>query len=290
MKRIITVWSLVLLLGVLSGCQEGSKPEGPISFSERLRLAEEGDSESQNIVGVAYLQGTDITRDLERAVYWFQKAGESGNSTALYNLGILYQEGKYVGQDHERAFGYFLDAARRGLPEAQMSLGWLYEGGLGTVKDMTEAVYWYRRSATFGKAANRERAYYAKHLLSHRERQFLYGNRDAQFLLGKLFEEGDDAFEPNLEMAVEWYEDAAVRGDGPSAGRLAVLLGLRGQPRSDPIMGYAWANVAVETQAFETAGELLASIEKTLGPDELSRAQEQSLSLLELIEFNRSNL
>lgn len=281
---------LSFALFCLCGCQESPGQKGPLSFADRLKLAEEGDFEAQNQVALAYLKGEGVPRDLERAVHWFQEAGKGENSTALYNLGILYQEGKYVTQDYERAFGYFLDAGRRGQPEAQMSLGWLYESGLGTVKDMTEAVYWYRRAATFGKAADRDRHYYADHLLKHRQRQFLYGNKDAQFLLGKLFEEGAEGFEPNLEMAVEWYEDAAVRGDGASAGRLAVLLGLRGQPRSDPAMGYAWANVAVETEAFESAGELLASIEKTLAPSELARAQEQSLSLRQLIEFNRSNL
>ncbi len=285
---------LLLLVCLLCACggsvDPAAEPAKALTFEQRLRLAEEGDAEAQNQVAVSFLEGMGVERDLERAIFWFQESADRDHSPALYNLGILYQEGKFVAQDHERAFGYFLNAGRRGLPEAQMSLGWLYEGGLGTVKDLSEAVYWYQRAATYGKAADRSRSYYEKNLLGHRDQQYLYGNMDAQFLLGKLFEEGNEEVAPDLEMAVEWYEDAAVRGDGASASRLAILLGLKGRPRTDRLMGYAWAKVAVESRIMENAEQLLASIEKTLSTAERATAEVQSQKLLDLIDYNRANL
>lgn len=282
--------ALVVCILFLVGCKEAPPEVKVLTFADRLRLAEEGDAEAQNHVAVAFLQGTKVERDLERAMHWFQEAAELGHSRALYNLGILHQEGKYVSQDHKKAFDYFMNSGRLGLPEAQMSLGWLYEGGLGTVKDITEAVYWYRRAATFGKAADRARSYYSKNLLDHRDSQYLYGNQDAQFLLGRLFEEGNEMMAPDLKMAVEWYEDAAVRGDGPSAGRLAVLLGLKGKPRPDPVMAYAWAKVAIEARVQEGADQVLSSIQKMMNPNQMSEGEARSVKLIELIEHNRANL
>ena len=95
---------------------------------------------------------------------------------------------------------------------------------------------------------------------------------------------------PDLDMAVEWYEDAAVRGDGASASRLAVLLGLKGKPRPDPVMGYAWAKVAVEARVQEGAEQILSSIQKIMDPSQQTRGDVQSAKLLELIQHNRANL
>ena len=287
MKRFVS--SVVLGL-FLVGCGEAPDPSKVLTFKDRLRLAKEGDLESQNFVALAYLHGTEVSRDLERAMHWFQEAGEGGHSQALYNLGILHQEGKFIQQDHEKAFGYYLKAARRGLPEAQMSLGWLYEGGLGTVKNMKEAVYWYQRAATYGKAADRARSYYSKNLLAHRDTQYLYGNIDAQFLLGKLFETGNEHLDADLNMAVEWYEDAAVRGDGASASRLAVLLGLKGTPRSDPVMGYAWAKVAMASKAPQEIEQILGSIQRRLNPAQLAEGDSRTSALLELVQYNQTQL
>ncbi|MBT5708718.1 sel1 repeat family protein [bacterium] len=280
----------VVCILCLAGCKKPEEKIKVVTFSDRLKLAEEGDAEAQNQVAVAFLQGTEGERDLERAMHWFLQAADAEHSRALYNLGVLHQEGKYVSEDHRKAFDYFLNAARRGLPEAQMSIGWLYEGGLGTMKDMTEAVYWYRRAATFGKAADRARSYYSENLLDHRDSQYLYGNMDAQFLLGRLFEEGNEMMSSDLDMAVEWYEDAAVRGDGASASRLAVLLGLKGKPRPDPVMGYAWAKVAVESRGLEGADQILSSIQKIMDPSEQTKGEAQSEKLFELIQHNRANL
>ena len=286
MKKIF-LFSLLLFCAV--GCQESTNNR-PVTFADRLELAEGGDADVQNEVAMAFLLGNGTQQDLERALHWFQTAADADHSRALYNLGILYQQGQYVSQDYRLAYDYFMKAAKRGFPEAQMSLGWLYERGLGTGKNLEEAVYWYRRSATFGKAAMKSRSYYQANLLAHRDSQYLHGNKDAQFLLGKLFENGEQGVNADVGQAVEWYEDAAVRGDLASANRLAVLLGLQGSSGAERIMGYGWAKYAVSVANTENTQRILSAVKRSLTPEMLVEAEAESAKLIKLIQYNEKDL
>lgn len=283
-------WLILLTGWLVCACQPKPEPEAVLTVDGWRSLADEGDPEAQNRVGMMYLQGTELPRDLERAMTWLERAAAAEHAGALYNLGVLHQEGRFVSQDFERAYDYFLKAGRRGLAEAQMSLGYLFESGLGTRQDLAEAVYWYRRAATFGKTAKRERSYYSQNLLSHRDAQYLYGNRDAQFMLGRLFEEGSQEMRPDFDMAVEWYEDAAVRGDGAAARRLAILVGLRKGYREDTVMGYAWAKVALVIEGSDSGAQIASSIEQLLTSNQRRQGDVESERLLKLIEYNQANL
>jgi len=49
-----------------------------------------GDPKAQNYLGVLYLKGDGVERDLKEAVYWFKKAAAQGNADAQYRLGTMY--------------------------------------------------------------------------------------------------------------------------------------------------------------------------------------------------------
>jgi TPR repeat protein len=257
---------------------------------QALKSAEQGNPEAQNQLGYDMIHGEGIPQNIEEGVGWIQKAADQGYSKAQYNLAIMYQSGKWVEPDLSRAFELMSKASQQGLIEAQTSLGFMYERGIGTKLDMHEALYWYQQAATFGKAASKSKKYYKENLLPHREEQFLYGDRDAQFMLGRIYEEGIEGIGENLDLAAKWYEDAAVRGDVASQARLAMMLGVQGKPKLDTIWGFAWAKVAASSDLSGNHSMPLRKLEPHLSEEQKSQAESTYDQLNQLVAYNLKDL
>mgnify|MGYP003639806128 FL=1 len=67
-------------------------------FNDTKKLAEQGDAEAQNNLGVMYNYGNGVPENYEAAVMWYTKAAEQGYDKAQYNLGLGYQDGTGVPQ------------------------------------------------------------------------------------------------------------------------------------------------------------------------------------------------
>ena len=65
--------------------------------------AEQGDANSQFNLGVYYLKGFGVEKDVAEAVRWFRKAAEQGDAVAQCNLGSCYLAG--CGIDEHGAYG-----------------------------------------------------------------------------------------------------------------------------------------------------------------------------------------
>lgn len=91
-------------------------------FVYDLSLATQGISVSQYNTGVNYSLGRGIDRDMEKAVYWYQRANEQGHSKAPFNIAIIYSDGKYLEPDPTLAIKYFLIAEERNNKEAKIFL------------------------------------------------------------------------------------------------------------------------------------------------------------------------
>ena len=87
-------------------------------YSTALRvfrqLADQGEAEAQNILGIMYDQGQGVTQDYTEGTRWYRKAAEQGNTNAQYNLGIMYDNGRGVAQDYVQAHMWFNLAAAKG--------------------------------------------------------------------------------------------------------------------------------------------------------------------------------
>src|SRR6266542_3857985 len=95
--------------------------------------------------GYLYEKGKGTEKDLEKAIYWYNKAAENGNKITQYSLLRCYQSGINVGID-EIAFEYCKKSAEKGYNEAQNFLGCLYENGKCTEKDLGKAICWYNKA------------------------------------------------------------------------------------------------------------------------------------------------
>lgn len=75
----------------------------------------------------------------------------SGNADAEELIGVMYALGLGVERDDERAFDWYLRSSMKGHPGAQSGLGWYYEVGRGIPEpDLVRAYLWYALSAIGG--------------------------------------------------------------------------------------------------------------------------------------------
>ncbi len=136
MKRILT--TLCLTIALLFGSagmswsadfQKGLAAARSGDFANALReckpLAEQGDADAQNNLGVMYDKGIGVPQNHKTAVKWYRLAAEQGDARAQYNLGVMYDNGKGVPQDDKTAVKWWTLAAEQGHTLAQQKLNQL---------------------------------------------------------------------------------------------------------------------------------------------------------------------
>jgi uncharacterized protein len=111
-------------------------------------LADRGDADGENVVGLLYSRGWGVAKDPAKAAIWYEKAAEQGVVAAQNNLGTMYLDGRGVPQNYEKAVYWLRKAADQGAVQAFFNLGALYEAGLGVPQDYKEAAAWYRKAAS----------------------------------------------------------------------------------------------------------------------------------------------
>lgn len=82
-------------------------------FEGHLELAEQGYPLAECQVGYFYLDGIGTEKDLEKALYWTQRAAEHGDRDGQCNLAWIYEEGIGVAIDLEKAKYWYHQAARQ---------------------------------------------------------------------------------------------------------------------------------------------------------------------------------
>jgi hypothetical protein len=87
----------------------------------------------------------------EEAREIFLPLAQGGNADAEELIGVMYAMGLGVERDDERAFDWYLRASLKGHPGAQSGIGWYYEVGRGLpAPDLPRAFAWYTLSAIGG--------------------------------------------------------------------------------------------------------------------------------------------
>ena len=159
-KIIASLFLLCFSLGQTA--EEPRKTEGVKYSSELLKMAENGDAESQRKLGQCYLVGEGIKKNNEVGIRWLQKAAEVENLNALVLLFGIYFKGECgTARDTEKGISYLVKVAdkrtndkqaREYVAGFQAILGNFYETGSGVKKNINEALKWYEKSANAGNA------------------------------------------------------------------------------------------------------------------------------------------
>lgn len=109
-----------------------------------------------------YYKGEGVTRNYEKAVYWYTIAANNppgaflnsryinGPSPEAQNmLGLCYRDGNGVMRDYKKAVYWFRRAAECGYSDAQKNLSECYRKGLGVPVSSSQAAWWLNLSKKF---------------------------------------------------------------------------------------------------------------------------------------------
>ncbi len=186
-------------------------------------IAEEGDPQAQDKLGVMYETGRGVPQNYEEAVKWFRRAADQHYALAERNLGRMYEDGHGVTRNYDEAVKWYRRAAAQGLIPAYHNLGSMYERGRGVPQSYEEAVRWYGRAA---------------------EENF----PPAEFSLGFMYDQGHGVSRDFSE-AAKWYRFAAENGDPSAQNNLGLMyLSGHGVPQ-DYVMAYRWFDLAAALSA-----------------------------------------
>ena len=86
-------------------------------FDDILKSANNGEVESQYILGNMYYSGDGVRRNYFEAIKWYRKAAEQGHAKAQNNLGVMYANGKGVRYNLELARIHYGEACDNGSQE-----------------------------------------------------------------------------------------------------------------------------------------------------------------------------
>ena len=186
LKRFILSFALISLFSsivISAEHEDGFQAFTAGNYEQALRLwlplAEKDNADAQYNLGVLYMKGLGVEKNLKTAFIWFKRASSNDHSDAMFNLGTMYNKGKGIYHSPENADQWWLKAAELGNAAAQYNIAvkYAYGGSLG--KDIDEAIKWWKKSA-------------------------LQGNKDARAALHKTYTEGLFGIPVNPQEAKRW--------------------------------------------------------------------------------------
>lgn len=118
------------------------------NYSEALKLYKQaavlGNITAQNNVAVMYRNGYGTDKDIDEAIIWYERSAKTKNLTALEELGDIYL---YQKRNYEKSRYYYENALLNGSKKVQLNLGYLYQHGYGGEQNCEKALNLYRLSA-----------------------------------------------------------------------------------------------------------------------------------------------
>lgn len=256
------------------------------------KAAAAGHVRAQINLGILYLRGEGVPRDVVTARSWLEKAAASGDPVALYTLGRALDEGSdQLPADPVRAADLYRRAAEKGHARAGLRYGLALSEGFGVKRDIATAQRWLvqarengvpeaalalgdliaRTPASRDKAANERTVQTA---VSWYDVAAKGGVPSAQFKLANAYFAGVGVARDPMQ-AQFWYGRAAEQGLPQAQHALGIMLmgGINGTP--DLVQGYKWLLLAEKAGYPDSKAVRAKSAERLAERD---RRQAESLA------------
>ena len=123
------------------------KNEFDTAYSIWLPSAERDDPRSQNAIGLLYLYGEGVEKNIPKAMTWLKRSSKLGYSEATFELAKIYDEGEGVPENNIEAISFYELAAKQGSVSALVNLGWMHDQGEGVVVNKPKALELYLEAA-----------------------------------------------------------------------------------------------------------------------------------------------
>ncbi|MBU3560456.1 tetratricopeptide repeat protein [Polynucleobacter hallstattensis] len=165
-----------------------------------------------------------------------------------------YQQARsaYAAGDYTKAYQLFQGLAESGDTKAQYDLSLMYIQGIGTKQNIEQGLVWLNRAAE-------------------------KGNIEAMLELGVLYQK-IDTLDNAPQLALYWFEKAAMAGSAVGQYNLAHLYMDGGQIAVDLPKAYIWMSISDST-GNPVAGAEVVKLKASLSSQELNDAQEKISTL-----------
>ncbi len=129
---------LFILLTVLqiTGCGKGTDPKKAFengdyetAFTLWRPLAESGDADAQNYLGILYYLGLGVHRDYKKALEWYGRAARAGHADAQKNYGDMVNFGRGIQRSNQEAYKWYFAASQQGNQKAARQIEVLAASG-----------------------------------------------------------------------------------------------------------------------------------------------------------------
>lgn len=214
------------------------KPFQKVSRIDGLKIAaKNGDPVAQNNLGVRYLTGDGVPKDVNEAVRLYTAAAEQGAVQSQSNLANMFWSGRSVERDAAKSVFWARKAAEQGSKSVFFILARAHETGEGVEKDLRKAVEWYTRSA-------------------EAEQPTGISNLATFYLLGEVVDQ-------DVAKAIELYKKASALGNATASNNLGIIYRNGKYIAKDLSLSKRFFAKAVE-QKHPLAGASLKEVEAEL--------------------------
>lgn len=260
-------------------------------LEQSLRLAGEGNVESQMNLGYMYLYGNNgVEQDFEKAFEYYNMAAEQNNPIALNNIGSLYFNGIGVEKNRAKALDYFRKSATLGNDNAATNLAFIYLTGNSNDSERNkQAVKLFTQAANSGnklakfmlgysyyKGFTIERDNYAAFALIKDAADEGAEFDEAQYVLAEMYANGYGTVQ-NYVNAVSYYTRAVDQGNTDAYVDLARIYAEGRFAQQNMVRAHALFNIAA-SEGNTKAAEIRDEIGERLKLELLLQAQTEAQS------------
>ncbi len=264
------------------------------------RAAAAGHRRAQINIGILYLRGQGVPRDVVQARAWLEKAAAGGDVYALYTLGRAMEEsGGLAASDPVRATDLYRRATEGGHPYAVLRYALALNDGIGVKRDPAEAQRLLVQAhegglpeaalamgdVTARRPLSRDKAANAKMLQTAFAWYQAAANRgvaSAQYKVATAYLAGVGV-ERDPMQAQLWYGRAAQQGLAEAQFTLGIMLidGVAGVV--DPIEGYKWLLLA-ERGGYTDARAVRGKVDEKVSAQDRRQAEARAQGFVALHE------
>jgi TPR repeat protein len=224
---------------------------------------------AQMLMGLAYLSGDGVKRQVDEGLRLLSMAAEQGYADAEYELAeVLFQRAA----THTQAVALFEAAANHGQVRAQFRLGQLCKAGeVG-------------RLGSRASTAHRDTVPHLKRAFEWFHKAAEQGDVDAWFEQGQMHAQGLGTVQ-DFEAAAECYQQAAEKGHAKAAFNLGFLFAHGQGVEQDDVRAYQWYRIS-ELAGYALAKSSVALCLKRLNENEKELAEWRAESFLTQISLS----
>ncbi|BBM87941.1 serine/threonine-protein kinase [Candidatus Uabimicrobium amorphum] len=197
-------------------------------------------------LGAVYFAGDIVEKDIQKSLYWYEKASEKNNSDAQVEIAKIY----LLQKQYKKRKKWLLRAANSGNPSAMLQLAQTYYHGTGETTNVSQAKHWAKRAAETNDVQGI--LFYAKILSSSGSPAIRWyikaadlGHRESMKYLGNYF-----FGQKQFRKAFDWTYKAALANDATAMSNLGSLYALGSGVNQDFNAAYEWFSKSAQLGNF----------------------------------------